>query len=87
MKEHKAAALSYTEGDYAPKILARGIGETAAALCRIAAKSGVPVVESADLADSLTALDPFDSVPEEYWTAVAEILRFVYETRGANELH
>ena len=87
MKEHKAAALSYREGDHEPRVLARGIGSTADALCRIASRSGVPVVESSDLADSLSALDPFDDVPEEYWVAVAEILRFVYETRGENELH
>lgn len=87
MKEHKATALSYRKDDFAPRVLARGIGSTADALCRIAARSGIPVVESADLADSLSTLDPFDDIPEQYWVAVAEILRFVYETRGKNELH
>ncbi|PIE04457.1 MAG: flagellar biosynthesis protein FlhB [Spirochaetales bacterium] len=87
MRDKKAAAVAYTPGEYAPRVLARGRGETAEALCRIAARNGVPVVESPDLANSLMALNPFDSIPEEYWTAVAEILRFVYETRGNDELH
>ncbi len=81
MREKKAAAVSYTQGDYAPRVLARGRGESAEALCRIAARSGVPVVESSLLAESLTRLNPFDSIPEEYWVAVAEILQFVYQTR------
>lgn len=87
MKDRKAAALSYSQGDYAPKVLARGLGTTADALCRIAARAGVPVIESADLTESLSSLDPFDDIPEEYWVAVSEILRFVYETRGEDELH
>jgi flagellar biosynthesis protein len=87
LKCRKAAALGYERGDYAPRVLARGAGEAAEVLCRIAGEAGVPVVESADLADSLTMMNHFDAVPEEYWVAVAEILKFVYETRGSDELH
>jgi flagellar biosynthesis protein len=87
LKRKKAAALGYERGDYAPRVLARGTGEAAEILCKIAGEAGVPVVESADLADSLTRMNPFDAVPETYWVAVAEILKFVYETRGSNELH
>jgi flagellar biosynthesis protein len=87
LKERKAAALGYEAGDEAPRVLARGSGFLADALCRIAAQNDVPIVESADLADSLTHLNPFDTIPEEYWVAVAEILNFVYQTRGSDELH
>lgn len=87
MRERKAAALSYEKGDYAPRILARGIGDTAELLCRIAVENGVPILESPVLADSLSDLNPFDYIPEKYWTVVAEILKFVYETRGKDELH
>lgn len=87
MKESRAAALKYESGDYAPKVLARGIGQTADVLRRLAGESGVPVLESPELAASLSRLQPFDYVPEKYWIAVAEILKFVYETRGTNELH
>lgn len=87
MRERKAAAIKYENGEYAPRILARGIGTTAETLRRIAGENGIPVVESPDLADSLSHLNPFDYVPEKYWIAVAEILKFVYETRGNDELH
>ena len=87
MNRHKAAALGYNVSDYAPKVLARGRGEAADVLCRIARNSGVPIVKSDELADSLSSLKPFAEVPELYWRALAEILRFVYETRGQNELH
>jgi len=87
MKELKAAALKYDRGDYSPRVLARGIGTTAETLRRIAGKNDIPIVESPGLADSLSGLNPFDYVPEKYWAAVAEILKFVYETRGNDELH
>lgn len=87
MRERKAAALGYKEGDYAPKVLARGLGNTAEIISRIAEENGIPVIESSELVDSLTQLNPFEYVPEKYWIAVAEILKFVYETRGKDELH
>ena len=87
MSRRKAAALGYERGDHAPRVLARGIGDAAETLCRIAGESGVPVIESRELAESLSRMNPFDAVPETYWIAVAEILNFVYETRGNDELH
>jgi len=81
----KAAALGYEPGDYAPKILAKGMGVTADAMCRIARENRIPIVKSPHLAHSLSDINPFDYIPEKYWTAVAEILRFVYETRENEE--
>ena len=87
MRERKAAALGYDSDEPAPRVLARGRGDFADILRRIAAENDVPVIESPQLADSLSRLNPFDFVPAEYWVAVAEILKFVYETRGRDELH
>jgi len=81
VKEKKAAALSYEPGDYAPKILAKGMGATADAIYRIAQENGIPIVKSPQLVNVLSDINPFDYVPEKYWRAVAEILSFVYETR------
>jgi len=85
VEENKAAALGYEPGDYAPRILAKGMGLSADAICRIARENRIPIVKSPRLAHSLSDINPFDYVPEKYWTAVAEILRFVYETRGDDE--
>ncbi len=87
MREPKAAALKYERGDFSPKVLARGTGVSAEILKRIAGTNNIPIVESPLLADSLSRLNPFDYVPEKYWIAIAEILKFVYETRGNDELH
>ncbi|RKX76579.1 MAG: hypothetical protein DRP70_06160 [Spirochaetes bacterium] len=87
MREPKAAALKYDKGDFSPKVLARGTGMSAEILKRIAGTNDIPVVKSPVLADSLSRLNPFDYVPEKYWIAIAEILKFVYETRGNDELH
>jgi type III secretion system FlhB-like substrate exporter len=87
MREFKAAAIGYNNDEPAPRVLARGIGSSAELLRRIAGENGIPVIESPDLADSLTVLNPFDFIPEKYWIAVAEVLKFVYETRGQNEVH
>jgi len=87
MREPKAAALKYERGDFSPKVLARGTGVSAEILKRIAGTNDIPIVESPLLADSLSRLNPFDFVPEKYWIAIAEILKFVYETRGNDELH
>ncbi len=87
MREPRAAALKYDKGDFSPKVLARGIGMSAEILKRIAGTNDIPIVESPLLADSLSRLNPFDYVPEKYWIAIAEILKFVYETRGNDELH
>ncbi|VDA99623.1 hypothetical protein S1OALGB6SA_694 [Olavius algarvensis spirochete endosymbiont] len=85
MEEKKAAALGYEPGDYAPKIFAKGTDVVADAICKIAQENRIPIVKSPHLAYSLSEINPFDYIPEKYWTAVAEILRFVYETRRNDE--
>ena len=87
MKRRKAVAVGYQPGDAAPKVLARGMNHLADTLKRLAAENGVPVVVSAHLADSLSSLNPLDDIPEDYWSVVAEILKFVYETRDNDEWH
>jgi len=82
VEEKKAAALNYESGDYAPRILARGAGATADAICRIAQENCIPIVKSSQLVHYLSDLNPFEYVPKKYWAAVAEILSLVYETRG-----
>lgn len=86
MKNSKAAAVAYSSGDFAPRVLARGRGRPAETLKRLARENGIPVVKSAELADSLAELNPPDNIPEEYWNVVAEILNFVYRTGVSDEL-
>jgi flagellar biosynthesis protein len=87
VKRPKAAALKYEPGDDAPKVVARGEGLAAEALLKIARESGIPIIEVPGLAESLSGLDPFSLIPERYWSAVAEILSFVYAQEGNDELY
>ena len=87
LKDSKAAAVAYSPGDFAPRVLARGRGPSADTLKQLARQNGVPLVESPQLADSLSELKPLEDIPEEYWNVVAEILNFVYRISGCDELY
>lgn len=79
MRARKAAALSYSTSDAAPRIAAAGRGRDAERIIRLAEEAGVPIVADAALAELLAPLDFGTLVPEEYWEAVANVLAFVME--------
>jgi flagellar biosynthetic protein FlhB len=80
---HVAVALEYRNGEMpSPKITARGAGELARRMRVEARRRSVPVVENAPLARALFALRESEVfVPEEHFTQVARILRWVYAAR------
>jgi flagellar biosynthesis protein len=71
------AALRYT-GTGAPQVVAAGRGHVAATILTRAREAGVPVHQDSDLATALASLALGDEVPEELWTAVAEVLAWAY---------
>jgi flagellar biosynthesis protein len=73
----QAVALSYHEGLYAPKVVARGNGAIAEEILRRAAEAGVYVHQSADLVQLLMRVDLDEQIPEALYLAVAEILAWV----------
>jgi len=83
--EERAVALLY-EGtsSRAPKVVASGRGEIARKMVKIAAASGVEIVEDPDLVDVLSQVPLGAEIPLELYQAVAEILAFVYQ---ANRKH
>jgi len=72
-----AVALSYEEGDQAPKILATGKGYVAEKIIEVAKEENVPVHKDEKLADTLSKLEIGDYIPKELYGVVAEILVFV----------
>ena len=79
-----SAALRYT-GTGAPKVVAAGRGHVAGTILTRAREAGVPVHHDPQLADTLAALALGDEVPEELWTAVAQVLAWAYSLdRGGN---
>lgn len=76
-KMKKAAALSFTEGNEAPRVTAVGKGEVAERIIRTAKENDVPLFENSDLVTTLLQLDLGQEIPRELYNVVAEILVFV----------
>jgi len=71
------AALKYT-GDGAPKVVAAGRGHIAAQILERAHEAGVPVHRDPELATALTELALGQEIPDQMWTAVAQVLAWAY---------
>lgn len=80
---HYAVALKYDpELLPAPKVVAKGVDIIAFRIREVATNNGVPIVENKPLARSLYKLVEVDQfIPRELYTAVAEILQYVYTHR------
>ena len=79
-----AIALRYDPGSMAaPRVVAKGQGVIAARIREIAIGAGIPILERKPLARALYKLcDVGAEVPEQFFSAVAEILAYVYELNG-----
>lgn len=76
-KLKKAAALSYEQGEEAPKVTALGKGEIAHKIIETAKKNDIPVFENSGLVDALMKLEIGWQIPPELYGVVAEILVFI----------
>lgn len=76
----KAAGLKYEQGDNAPKIIGLGKGNVAEKIIELAKEKDIPIVKDPLLAGELTKLGLNQEIPPELYTAVAEILAFIYKT-------
>ena len=81
---HFAVALMYNpEKVPAPVVVAKGVDYVAFKIREIAKNNGIPIVENKPLARSLYKLVEVDNIiPQELYTAVAEILHYVYTQKG-----
>ncbi len=84
-KIKKAVALAYGEGQYAPRVIAKGRGVTADAIIATAKESGVFVHESPELLSLLMQVDLDGYIPEELYVAVAELLAWLYRLENRDE--
>ena len=75
--KRKAAALRYSPGDIAPKVVARGAGTTAEKILLKAEENNVTVYKNPKLAEELNMIDIGDSIPPELYEVVAQILVFI----------
>jgi flagellar biosynthetic protein FlhB len=79
-----AIALKYdSDAMHAPKVVAKGQDLIARRIREIAIEHGIPIVERKPLARALYKLvEVGQEIPEQFYSAVAEILAYVYELSG-----
>ena len=84
---HYAVALKYTDGKGgAPRVVAKGTDEVAKRIRELAAEHKVPMLEAPPLARALHKHSEVgDEIPEALFSAVAEVLAYVFQLRAFNK--
>ena len=86
---HRQAAFALKDSKTntaVPKVVAKGYGEMAEKILRLAFDNDVKVRTDPDLAEVLSVIEVDCDIPIEAFAAVAEILSFVYaENRKTSE--
>lgn len=79
---HLSVAITYKRDEMdAPKIVAKGADHLAFRIREIAKEHHVPIVENKPVARALYKQEVGDEIPEEMFTAVAELLAYVYSLK------
>lgn len=79
----KAVAIKYKPKEQTtPTLVAKGAGEIAERIIKIAREHGIPVREDPDLVETLSMLDLDQEVPPELYHVIAEVLAWVYKMNG-----
>ncbi len=81
----KAAALKYDQSrDAAPKVIAKGKGQSAENIIKIAELHNLPIKKDEDLIELLSKVELNKEVPEKLYRAVAEVFSFIYKVTNKN---
>ncbi len=76
----KAAALRYdTAKERAPRVVAKGEGQTAENIIKIAELHNLPIRKDEDLIELLSKVELDKEVPQALYRAVAEVFSFIYK--------
>ena len=79
----RAVALRYEAAENsAPRVVATGSGEAAAAILAAAEEHGVPVEEDDALLEMLATCEVGEEIPPELYEAVAELLTWLHRLEG-----
>lgn len=86
---HYSVALSYDIVSMgAPRVLAKGKDHMAAKIREVARKNGIPVIHNPPLTRAIYAdVKVGGEVSPQFYSAVAEVLAFVYRTVGGRRAH
>jgi flagellar biosynthesis protein len=78
LDRQSAVALSYSGGNKAPTVVAKGYGVVAESIVRRAREHGLYVHESPELVSLLLNVDLDEQIPPQLYVAVAELLAWLY---------
>ncbi|MBR0564539.1 EscU/YscU/HrcU family type III secretion system export apparatus switch protein [Azoarcus sp. L1K30] len=81
----EAVALTYSSGDGAPRVVAKGRGLIAQEIIERAREAGVYVHESPELVSLLMQVDLDTHIPPQLYVAVAELLAWLYKVEQGTE--
>lgn len=76
-----AVALEYEAG-HAPRVVASGRGYVSEKIVEVARAHGVPLQKDPALAAALSTLELEQEIPEQLYTAVAQVLGFILRAAG-----
>ncbi|VVO84331.1 Flagellar biosynthetic protein FlhB [Pseudomonas fluorescens] len=77
----QAIALKY-DGSHAPTLTAKGDDALAETILKIARDYEVPIYENAELVKLLARMELGESIPEELYRTIAEIIAFAWNLKG-----
>lgn len=77
----QAIALKY-DGKQAPTLTAKGDDALAEAIVQLAREHEVPIYENAELVKLLARMELGDSIPQELYRTLAEIIAFAWQLKG-----
>ena len=76
----KALSLEYDSNlNSAPKVTAKGQGEVAKKIIKLAKENNIPIKKDEDLVELLSKVELDKEVPENMYKAVAEIFSYIYK--------
>ncbi|MBK5551480.1 MULTISPECIES: EscU/YscU/HrcU family type III secretion system export apparatus switch protein [unclassified Pseudomonas] len=77
----QAIALKY-DGTHAPTLTAKGDDALAEAILKIARDYEVPIYENPELVRLLARMELGESIPQELYRTIAEIIAFAWNLKG-----
>ena len=81
-----AVALRYdAEAHGVPDVVGKGTGDVAERILKLAKEHEIPVREDPDLLQLLAGVQVGESIPEELYEVVAEVLTFLYRVNSSME--
>ncbi|MDO6595241.1 EscU/YscU/HrcU family type III secretion system export apparatus switch protein [Neptuniibacter sp. 1_MG-2023] len=82
----KAIALKYDQSaGKAPLIVAKGMGDIAEQIIKLAEENDIHIHESPELVEVLIRLELGDEIPESLYRAIAEVIAFAYSLKHGNQ--